>query len=175
MLPYQTLIPITIIPRRAKYFFAQDDYIFTSVHTALQMFPNGSEPYKLIYMPIPYWSDVMARKSNFKSIEFVRTQLGVNDKKTVDAWLEKNPLDIAEFIDYMIGDQYKVSVSLDDDHSAYIVSLIGKPDNLHNANLCMSSRGPDLYTAFGVTAYKHVVMFDQGSWGAGESSQDNWG
>lgn len=85
---------------------------------------------------------------------FVEVDLKEEDKKAIKKrkW---SAADCMAYLEELAKHNYKVSISLDTNNDAYIVSATGKDEN---AGWTMSQRHGNLWTAINAHAYAHLEV-----------------
>lgn len=129
----------------------------------------------LIRLPTVERECIMARRAKFKEIEFVTLTLSKGDKKKFETWAQAQEMTALGFVQTLATDGYKLSVSHDFDNDCFIVACTGKDTAAHNNGKCFTSRAPTVEEAVFMTAYKHYVVCDAGSWGEPSENGMSWG
>jgi len=70
------------------------------------------------------------------------------------------------FLEEMIEDGYKITLSQDKKHSCYIATATGQHTESGNDGYSLSGRGPSTAGAVAALAYKHICLCERGSWGS---------
>lgn len=108
--------------------------------------------------------------------QFVRYELDESTKKHLKAQ-SVAPVKLLEMLSELVSSGHKVSVAEENEGST-VGCYVTAPHNDHpNHGLCLTSRGPDLESAFKSLFYKHFEAFG-GNWPRerGERSEfDAWG
>lgn len=103
---------------------------------------------------------------------FVDISLTGQEKEHLASLEQADYPDITAFLENVLSDGYKFSVTRDELHSCVIATLTGKGKGCPNAGYSLSARGPDLVGALLVLHHKHVVICEQLRWAEhGESSE----
>ena len=107
---------------------------------------------------------------------FVDIPLSEADKASLDG-LNFEPEDAFKFLEEMVEDGYKISISQDTAHSCYIATATGRNPNDPNYGYALSGRGADVVGGLASLAYKHVTLCQRGVWSnfTGNSSPSKWG
>jgi len=99
---------------------------------------------------------------------FVDIRLTPDEKASLSAMGASDYPDIGAFIDDVLSDGYKFSVTRDEAHSCYISTITGKGQGCVNAGFSLSARGPSLDGSILTLYYKHVVICDRLIWAGHE-------
>ena len=107
---------------------------------------------------------------------FVDIVLSDEDKASLSS-MNFEDGDAFSFLEDMVEDGYKVSLSQDTAHDCYIAAATGSTDGNPNRGYTMAGRGPSLLGALASLAYKHRTLCQQGVWGnfIGSSESSKWG
>lgn len=132
---------------------------------------------------IPFWiyvetlpiQDLYEMAKYTTNITFLTIRLDSTQKKAYKAFYDDNIEDLETLLHDMIASDVKMSVSFDTTRDVFIVSMTGKKENKHNANLCYTSRSAHMTDAMMLAVYKHHVLAKEGSWALAETSSDDWG
>lgn len=102
---------------------------------------------------------------------FVEVSLTAEDKEALQVAYATDGA-LLDFMQEVVDDGYKLSVSFDASHSCYVATLTGRGDTCPNNGLSLSGRGPSLGGSVACVAYKHVELCGRGKWArAGGSSE----
>jgi hypothetical protein len=107
---------------------------------------------------------------------FIDIQLSEADKASLDrAHFESE--DAFSFIEEMLEDGYKISISSDPAHKSVIVTATGRNSDDPNYGYALSGRGADVVGGLASLAYKHITLCERGSWSnfAGHTEPSKWG
>jgi len=107
---------------------------------------------------------------------FVDVQLSDADKASL-AQGHFEAGDAFQFMEEMVEDGYKVTISQDTAHSSYVASATGRLPDDPNNGYTLTGRGPDVIGSLAALAHKHIVICQRGSWRAvsGGSGTTTWG
>lgn len=72
--------------------------------------------------------------------------------------------DAFSFLEEMVEDGYKVSVSQDAKNSCYVASATGRRPDDPNNGYTLTGRGPDVVGSLASLAYKHITLCERGAW-----------
>lgn len=111
---------------------------------------------------------------NWSKIEFVSRNLLSEEADDFKKWEKGVSAESGSLISQVMLDDYKLSVTYDDNNECFIATLTGKDDQRHNSNKALSARSDDWYEAIMMTLYKHLVLFSGTKW-SGSSQKNNWG
>jgi len=107
---------------------------------------------------------------------FVDINLTDDDKASL-AQQQFEAGDAFSFMEDLVEDGYKVSLSADSAHACYIAAATGSTDNNPNRGYTLSGRGPSPVGAVASLAYKHCTLCQQGVWTnfVGSTTASKWG
>jgi len=94
---------------------------------------------------------------------FIDIPLSEDDKASLAA-ANFEESDAFSFIEEMLEDGYKISISADPAHSSVIATAIGRGADNQNDGYALSGRGPDVLGGLASLAYKHITLCDRGIW-----------
>lgn len=104
-----------------------------------------------------------ATRSTFKG--FVNYPLNEKQREELSAYAEQLPDDYEVLNDFIISG-YKVSLSYDEPHQAFIATATGLPGYDHpNEGLALSARGPSFSGTVAALHYKVFRALDTRNWG----------
>lgn len=85
--------------------------------------------------------------------------------------------DAFDFMQELVDDGYKVTLSPDAAHSSCIATATGRLATNVNNGYSLSGRGPDVIGALAALAYKHINLCERGVWTnfSGSSTASKWG
>lgn len=109
---------------------------------------------------MPRNSKNVGKKPAGQMFDYVPLSLSKNDKAEFMVWLQANTQPIPDLLHHLVTEGYKVSLSGDLTHDAFVASLSINDKDHMNYGLIMTGRGPDLSGALHMVAYKHWVMTD---------------
>jgi len=107
---------------------------------------------------------------------FVDIPLSEDDKASLDqAHFEVE--DAFSFVEEMVEDGYKISISSDAAHSCVIVTATGRNADDPNYGYALSGRGADVVGGLASLAYKHITLCERGAWSnfTGRAATSKWG
>ena len=111
--------------------------------------------------------------SNFGGYTFVKCELTSDDKKAAKIWIEANSDALGGLLHDAIASDLKFSLSFSAEHDTFTACLIGKPDNVFNAEKTLTARHKDWPTAALTVLYKHLVMFNGTVWQSSAAQEDD--
>lgn len=128
------------------------------------------------------WESVVMKNSNkqnkqaasWNKIEFITRSMDETEAASFKQWVKSVDKEASTMIQDAMLDDYKLSVTWDDNNECFIATLTGKQEQRSNADKALSSRSDDWYEAIMLTLYKHHVLFNGGKW-SGSSQKNNWG
>lgn len=108
---------------------------------------------------------------------FINIRLGEEQKQTFVAWFESSVEAIPSYVDDILGEGGKLSLSFDLPNSAYIVTLVGSLVSNSNERYASTSRAGSLTEALGLTVWKHFLLCDgdYGNYRPQNSTFMKWG
>ena len=115
------------------------------------------------------------RRSQLPDITFLNVELGEAEKSACNHWINANP-PLAEIVDGLLSEGYKLSHSVDMRSGAHMATLTDRREGSQHANHCITLRGRDYLTALYRLCWVHSVHLD-GDWesvGQRNSSGDVW-
>lgn len=111
---------------------------------------------------------------NWSKIEFVNRNLLTEEADNFKKWEKSISSESGTLISQVMLDEYKLSITYDDNNECFIATLTGKDDQRNNPNKALSARSDDWYEAIMLALYKHLVLFSGNKW-AGATQKNNWG
>lgn len=108
-----------------------------------------------------------SNNSNSYNVMFIRCELDKSDKEAV---LKYDPKGVEswDIVSRLVDDGYKLSISADKAHNCVGAYLTSPKQSDGSPQLCLASRGPDIFGALRSLAYKHAIKLD-GDWKNGTS------
>lgn len=98
-----------------------------------------------------------------KWVGFTSVPVSESDAGDIERWAET--ADVDALMDALIGDGYKINLSLVDRGETVMVGVNGAYDRCGaNAGLFLSAYAPDIRQALVVALYKHFVICQGGDW-----------
>lgn len=94
----------------------------------------------------------------FKPFQWCNVSLSVEMKEEIKAQ-EFDSVRMFEWLEALVSDHYKVTVSYDEKSDCYMVVVVGKQEGAPDFNVGVSSRHSDLSVALLATRYKFDVLF----------------
>lgn len=111
---------------------------------------------------------------NWNKIEFVNRNLDADEGEKFKVWAKGVDNESGTLISEIMVDDYKLSVTYDDNNECFIATITGKDEQRHNPNKALSARSDNWYEAVMMALYKHLVLFGGGKWSGG-TQRNNWG
>lgn len=96
--------------------------------------------------------------------EFISARLSRDEKNQFREWLPTVTMDVEAIMLEYLSASTKVTFSWDEKNDTYICTFVPKGDDHINAGKCLSSRGPDAWTAFLVNVFKDDQLFGRSVW-----------
>lgn len=100
--------------------------------------------------------------SKYDGSNFVECNMGAEDKAHFRS-NPPNPEQVFDWLDRMLLDGHKLSLSYSQKFDCYQVFLTSSAEGSPTRGMCLSGRAASMAMAFAVLYYKHVVMLD-GVW-----------
>jgi len=107
---------------------------------------------------------------------FVDVQLTDADKASLaEGHFEAG--DAFQFVEEMVEDGYKVTLSQDTAHSCYIAAATGRLPDDPNNGYTLTGRGPDVIGSLACLAHKHIIICQRGAWSnsGARPAASSWG
>lgn len=106
---------------------------------------------------------------------FINVSLSSTHKKAIKERIHSD-VEALEFLENLVSDGYKVSLSCEPSSATYTVAVTAAYDNLPEAGYAFSMRHKDMLTAISAVSYVHDVMSDGGRWSqvGAITSEDDW-
>jgi len=115
------------------------------------------------------------KKSNasFQGYTFVKCELSTEDRKAAKVWIEANAAEFGPMLHDVIASDYKFTCSFSSEHDTFTACLVGKEDNVFNAQKTLTARHKDWVMAALTVLYKHSVIFRSTIWESADAEDDD--
>lgn len=135
----------------------------------------GNWIYLSSYMDIIEIKDLYEMAKFGFNTTFISIRLTKSDKPKFSKWADETQDDLLIMLQAIVADDYKVSLSYDGSKDVFIASLTGKKEQRYNSQKCFTSRSSDLFEAYLLMIYKHMVLAKEGNWDTIKTVEDTWG
>lgn len=115
----------------------------------------------------------MANRDNL-DWKFARVNLTDEEKEHYTGWAEEYADDVAELLIGTLLEDYKLTVTYDNENDTWIATLSATKRSKRNKAQSLSCRHRTYQQALSLLVYKHTIICDNGVWSDHEKS-DNWG
>lgn len=105
---------------------------------------------------------------------FVDIPLDTEDKNYLKE-MSREAADVLGILCALAEEGYKLSLSPDIAHGAYIATATGRVPGSANVGRSLSARGPDLLGAINALWYKHALLAESGDWSNVGNQRDGSG
>ena len=114
------------------------------------------------------------KQSAWGNIEFLDFRLDRSDERDFEKWAQENSSKWGDYVDDLLAEGYKISISPDMRNMCTIVTLTDRSEKGLNANTCFSSRAELWVDAMLLMLYKHFVVANGQQWPK-DHTRANWG
>lgn len=128
-------------------------------------------------MPIKSTGNHKSNSKNpkdWQQYEFVNMSLNEAQKDQFHAWYKDAGSHAYDELDALLPAGYKVSLSHDENNSCVIATLTCKEPTDPNYGYCLTSRGPDMWTALALCVFKTTELCTDYEWPK-DKRQSNFG
>ena len=112
--------------------------------------------------------------ARFNNSTFSTLRMSNQDEQQFTEFISSEKRTPVEWLQTLLGDGYKVSVSYVFDQNAFCLSVIGTDNTKQNKGVVMTTWSDDLEEVITMAAFKHFGMCQGGEWPT-QANENRWG
>lgn len=110
--------------------------------------------------------------SDWTKYEFINWNLSDAQKEQFNAWYKSQGAEVFAEVESLLASGYKVSMAYDESNKCHLATLTCKEPTDPNYAYCLSSRGPDMWTALAICAFKTFELCTDCDWPKEQQARD---
>lgn len=100
-----------------------------------------------------------------ETLNFIDYKLSQDEIDASREWLDPTEPEFLTAVNEVVADGYRITLTEDTKNRCIVVTLIGRAKDNINHDRAMATRHSDVTTALKMALYKHLVVYNAGTWG----------